>query len=332
MDTYEESSTDPAGVTDGKRAGSGRPAATAEHPRPTVGGTAGNVVRGGLIGLAETIPGVSGGTVALVTGIYERLIGSGKALTDAPKALAGKESVGTAMRRVDWWLLLPVAVGMLLVVFTLAGTMESFVTNQPVASKALFMGMIAASIAVPLQELRHGAMKPPGMRGKAVAVFVLFAVATFWLTSMPTNTVTEPPLWAVFLAASVAICALVLPGVSGSFFLLVVGLYAPTMAAVDQRNIPYMLAFAAGALVGIVLFVRILEWLLAHKHTLTLVAMSGLLLGSLRALWPWQGESNELLPVGSDWPMALGLFVLGAAIVGVVAWLQSRFSERETVA
>lgn len=320
MNTHEATST--AAPADSDAAG---------HPRPTPAGTAGNVVRGGLIGLAETIPGVSGGTVALVTGIYERLIGSGKALTDVPKALLGKGGAGkdrgAALRGVDWWLLIPVAIGMLAVVFTMAGPMESFVTNQPVASKALFMGMIAASIIVPLQELRHGAMKPPGMRGKAVAVFVFFAVATLWLTSLPTAAVTEPPLWLVFIAASVAICALVLPGVSGSFFLLVIGLYAPTMAAVDQRNIPYMVTFMLGALVGIVLFVRLLEWLLEHKHTLTLVAMAGLLLGSLRALWPWQGEDNEMLRAGSDWPMALGLFVLGAAIVGVVAWVQARFSE-----
>ena len=300
------------------------------RPRPTPAGTAGNVVRGGLIGLAETVPGVSGGTVALVTGIYERLIASGKAITDLPKSLFGKG--GDAARRIDWWLLIPAAIGMLAVVFTMAGPMESFVTNQPVASKALFMGMIAASIIVPFQELRDGAMKPPGMRGKAVAVFVFFAVATFWLTSLPSAAPTEPPLWLVFIAASIAICALVLPGVSGSFFLLVIGLYAPTMAAVDQFNIPYMATFMLGALVGIVLFVRLLEWLLEHKHTLTLVAMAGLLLGSLRALWPWQGEDNEMLRAGSDWPMALGLFVLGAAIVGVVAWVQARFSSPEHVA
>ena len=84
-------------------------------------------------------------------------------------------------------------------------------------------------------------------------------------------------------------------------------------------------------LLGIVLFVRLLEWLLEHKHTVTLVAMAGLLLGSLRALWPWQAEDGSMLRVGDDWPMALGLFMLGAFIVGVVAWVQHRFSEPEDV-
>ncbi|MFC3849603.1 DUF368 domain-containing protein [Corynebacterium hansenii] len=332
MDTNEN--TRPAG---GRRTGRApapvdAPGTNTDPRPPTAVGTVANVVRGGLIGLAETIPGVSGGTVALVTGIYPRLIASAKNITEIPKAMVTKGDWRAAARKVDWWLLLPVAFGMVAIVFSLAGIMESFVTGQPVASKALFMGMIAASVIVPFQEIRPGALERPGMRGKAIATFVLFAVGTFWLTSLPQASGTgEPALWMVFLAASVAICALVLPGVSGSFFLLVVGLYAPTMAAVDQRNFAYLGTFMLGALVGIVLFVRLLEWLLEHKHTVTLVAMAGLLLGSLRALWPWQDGDGTMLAAGDDWPKALGLFVLGAAIVGVVAWLQRRFSEQEPV-
>ncbi|MEJ5920675.1 MULTISPECIES: DUF368 domain-containing protein [unclassified Corynebacterium] len=303
---------------------------TTDFPRPTPGNVLGNTVRGGLIGLAETIPGVSGGTVALVTGIYERLIGSAKNITDVPTHI-GKPSMGSALRRIDWMLLIPVAIGMLAVVFTMAGPMESFVTNQPVASRALFLGMIAVSVLIPFQELKPGAMKRPGMQGKAIAVFVFFAVMTFWLTSLPSAAPTNPSLWMVFIAASIAICALVLPGVSGSFFLLVVGLYAPTMAAVDQRNFAYLGTFMAGALVGIVLFVRALEWMLEKHHTLTLVAMAGLLLGSLRALWPWQSETNEMLRAGSDWPMAAGLFLLGGAIVAIVAVVQRYFSKDDAI-
>ena len=308
------------------------PAVNTDPRPPTPAGTAANVVRGGLIGLAETIPGVSGGTVALVTGIYERLIASAKNITELPKDAVTKGDWRATARKIDWWLLLPVAVGMLAVVFSLAGIMESFVTDQPVASKALFMGMIAMSVLIPFQEIRPGALERPGMRGKVIAIFVSFAVATFWLTSLPQATAsTDPSLWIVFFAASIAICALVLPGVSGSFFLLVAGLYAPTMAAVDQRDFAYLGVFMLGALLGIVLFVRLLEWLLEHKHTVTLVAMAGLLLGSLRALWPWQAEDGSMLRVGDDWPMALGLFMLGAFIVGVVAWVQHRFSEPEDV-
>ena len=329
MDTNENTRTAPRSRVPAPVDG---PAVNTDPRPPTPAGTAANVVRGGLIGLAETIPGVSGGTVALVTGIYERLIASAKNITELPKDAVTKGDWRATARKIDWWLLLPVAVGMLAVVFSMAGIMESFVTGQPVASKALFMGMIAMSVLIPFQEIRPGALERPGMRGKVIAIFVSFAVATFWLTSLPQATAsTDPSLWIVFFAASIAICALVLPGVSGSFFLLVAGLYAPTMAAVDQRDFAYLGVFMLGALLGIVLFVRLLEWLLEHKHTVTLVAMAGLLLGSLRALWPWQAEDGSMLRVGDDWPMALGLFMLGAFIVGVVAWVQHRFSEPEDV-
>lgn len=301
-----------------------------EIPKPTAGSTVGNIIRGGLIGLAETIPGVSGGTVALVTGIYGRLIESAKNITDLPKAIA-KGNLTAALRRIDWWLLIPVFIGMVATVFSLAGTMESFVTNQPVASRSLFLGMILASVAIPFQEIKPGALDRPGMRSKAIAVFVAFAVGLFLLTSLPKAEATNPPLWLVLIAASIAICALVLPGVSGSFFLLVIGLYAPTLQAVDQRNFVYLGVFALGALLGIVLFVRFLEWMLDHHHTLTLVAMSGLLLGSLRALWPWQGENNEMLRVGSDWPMALGLMIVGIIVVGIVAAAQRYFTKTDAM-
>lgn len=296
------------------------------HPPLTVGAFIGNAVRGALIGIAETIPGVSGGTLALITGIYERLISSAKFLTDIPKELVTGGDWRAALRRVDWWLLIPLALGMATVVFSVAGLMETFVTDHQIASRSLFFGMILASVIVPFQETRPGELDRPGMRGKAAAVFIAFAVALFWVTSIPSADPSDPSLILVFLAASIAVCALALPGVSGSFFLLLVGLYAPTMAAIDNLDIPYLVTFMCGAVIGIALFVRFLEWLLECHHALTLVAMAGLLLGSLRALWPWQGEDGSLLGVGPEWPMALGLMVLGAAIVSVVAWAQVHFS------
>ena len=149
----------------------------------------------------------------------------------------------------------------------------------------------------------------------------------FVLTSLPRGEVGDPSLIVVFFAAAVAVCALVLPGVSGSFFLLVIGLYAPTLAAVDDRDVSYLAVFAVGAAVGLASFVQVLEWLLRTHHTLAMVGAAGLLLGSLRALWPWQDPDNgAALPIGDDWPGALALFVLGAAIVAVVAGVQRRLA------
>jgi putative membrane protein len=292
--------------------------------RPPTADLLGNVVRGGLIGAAETIPGVSGGTVALVTGIYHRMIASAKHLTDVPRTMVGKSDWRASLRQVDWWLLLPVAAGMVIAVFALAGLMESFVSDQPIYSRALFMGMIAMSVAVPFIEIERGALRSTRAKSRAFVLFVLSAAAVFALTSLPRREFDDPPLLIVAAAAAIAVCALVLPGVSGSFFLLVVGLYAPTMAAIDDRNLQYLAVFAIGALIGLVTFVRVLEWLLERHHTAAMVAAGGLLLGSLRALWPWQTDTGGLLGVGDGWPLALVLFLVGAAVVGVVALVQRK--------
>ncbi|MDH3012375.1 MULTISPECIES: DUF368 domain-containing protein [Gordonia] len=300
------------------------PPADNPSPRPSAVTVASDVGRGALIGVAETIPGVSGGTVALITGIYDRLIATAKAATTFPaRRLRGVRSDDA--NRVDWWLMVPVLAGMAIAVFSIAGVMEGFVTEQPVYSQALFIGMIAVSVAIPFQEIPRGTFTTTSSKLPAVLTFVMMAVLVFVLTSLPRSEVSDPPLVAVFFAASVAVCALVLPGVSGSFFLLVIGLYAPTLAAVDDRDLMYLGVFAAGAVVGLASFVQALEWLLRTHHSLAMVGAAGLLLGSLRALWPWQDPADGApMPIGDDWPGALGMFVLGAAIVGAVALVQRR--------
>lgn len=292
---------------------------TDELPRPTVGGIIYNAVRGGLIGLAELIPGVSGGTVALITGVYERVLDSGNRLISAVKTLVvgpdRRQGFIAECKRVDWWLLIPMLIGMAAMVLSLAGVMAAFVTNTPTLSRGLFMGMVAASVAVPLLMIDRRSVRRERLWVYAL-VFVAVAVAAFLLTSSGAGAVIQqPPLWMVFCAAAVAICALALPGVSGSFFLLVVGLYAPTLNAIHTRDLGYIAVFGFGALTGLALFIRALHWLLEHHHTVTMVAMSGLLLGSLRALWPWQGSDGGLLSPGNDAVVVGGLALVGVGIV-----------------
>lgn len=272
------------------------------------------------MGMAELVPGVSGGTVALVTGIYPKLLASGDGVVKAAKALVlGPNRVGgtkAALRDVDWTLLVPLAVGMVGIVATLAGVMEHFVTTQPEIARGLFAGMVAASIAVPIRMARshHG-----GSSAFGVALVLIAAVVAFVLSGLSGGgDVTNPPLYVVFLAAMVAICALALPGVSGSYLLLVMGLYAPTLTAVDERNLGYIAVFGFGAVTGISLFVHLLNRLLRDHGWATLLVMSGLMIGSLRALWPWQTEDLAAQAPGDNWPLVIGMFVLGAAIVSAV--------------
>lgn len=290
-----------------------------------------NMVRGGLIGMAELVPGVSGGTIALVTGVYERVLHQANLFLDATKKLPKDRKAAFAQyKTLDWLLLLPMLVGMAAVVLSLAGVMESFVTDKPVHSRALFFGMVLLSLTVPIgmtdkEDARR--RLPMALLGLVVA-----AVATFFLTGVTSAPQSDPNLLWVFVAAAIAVCALVLPGVSGSFFLLAVGLYSATMAAVDDRNLVYLGVFFLGAITGIVCFVRLLEYLLNNHRTITLFVMTGLMLGSLRALWPWQDGDANLQAPGEHLGAAIGLFLLGAVIVVVMLAAEKASSAKATQA
>ncbi|MEL0261217.1 MAG: DUF368 domain-containing protein, partial [Aquiluna sp.] len=251
-----------------------------------------NLLRGLLIGTAEVIPGVSGGTIALIVGIYERIISSANHAVQAfVFVLRGKfQQAKQEIKEMDWGLLIPVLAGMLLAIFAAAAALEPLLESQPEVMRGLFAGLIAASIAIPLRLVG---------RDKSIAAWIVAASAAglaFLLTSLPKSGQAEANLLAVFLVAAIAVCALVLPGVSGSYVLLALGFYAPTIAAVNDRDFGYLGVFVLGAVVGLGLFAKVLNWLLTNHHQLTLMAMAGLMLGSLRALWPWQVGDQLLQP------------------------------------
>lgn len=300
---------------------------TPAHPRPTPLGLIANIIRGMLIGMAELVPGISGGTVALVTGVYERLIASASHTVSAARmAVSGRLGDAKAeVRKVDWWLIGPLLLGMGAIVVTMAGILKDFVENEPMVSRSLFDGLVLASVSVPLLMIPTEQWRGAGRKVGAVFLIVAAAAAAFVASGLPGNEVGEVNLVFVFLAAAVAICALVLPGVSGSYFLLTVGLYSVTLTAVEERDLVYIAVFGAGAVVGLASFVKLLQHLLTTHRMVTLLVMTGLMLGSLRALWPWQTEDREILPVGTDWPLALGLAALGVVVVAVLVAVEARF-------
>ncbi len=292
-----------------------------------------DLARGFLIGSAELVPGVSGGTVALVTGVYEQLIASASHVVGAARVAvtgpARRARAMTELRRTDWRLVIPVLLGMATAVLTIAGVMSAFVTEHPEHARGLFFGLVAASVLVPIS------MLPPARRPVLYDVgLVVVAVATAYalIGLAGGGTTSDPSLLVVFIAAAVAICALVVPGVSGSFLLLAVGLYTVTLEAVDERNLVFISVFGAGAAFGLASFVQLLAYFLREHRRTTLVVMTGLMVGSLRALWPWQqadsGASDSapgtllapISPVGG--PVAL--MVLGVVIVLILVWIQTR--------
>ncbi len=300
-------------------------AAPADTALPRHRNPLGNLLRGALIGVVETVPGVSGGTVALVTGIYDELIEAGHRITAAARRLVtGPERVVGAreqLRGVNWLLVLPLLVGMAAAVLTVAGPVTGLVEDHPETMRALFLGLVAGSVLVPVR-LSGGAW-----RGAELGLFALGAVGGLLLTSLPSTSL-EPSPWVVAPAAAIAVCALVLPGVSGSFLLLSVGLYQPTLQAVDQRDLGYIAWFGLWALVGLVVIVKLMRILLTRHHRGTMVVLAGVMIGALRSLWPWQDASGALQGPGADWPLMLLLALVGVVAVQLLVLVESRLAAR----
>ncbi|MEU7564456.1 DUF368 domain-containing protein [Streptomyces fradiae] len=287
-----------------------------------------NMLRGSLIGAAEAVPGISGGTVALITGVYEKLIGGAGHLTsaarmavaDLPRGKGGARAAAEA-RKVDWGVVLPLLVGMAVALVLAAKLIAPLVEEHPQYSYAVFFGLVLASLWVPYSS--------SGRPWRPIDYLIGLVVAAggFLLTGLPPSQVPTHPL-IVAAAGAVAICALVLPGVSGSFLLLTLGLYEPTIEAVNQRDFGYLSAFALGCLVGLALFVKLLKWLLEHYHHMTLVVMTGLMAGSLRALWPWQDDDRALLAPSGAVGVTAALAAVGALVVVVVLVVEIRAQKR----
>ena len=244
--------------------------------------TAGLVARGLAIGAADLVPGVSGGTVALVTGIYGRLVASiGAAASGVGRLVTGNPAGAVqAFRRIDWRFLIPVVAGAGASVAALARVVEGLLRDHPVRTAAMFFGLIAGAIVVAWWLIRT----PRVVHAAMAAIIGAGAFVLFGLRGAAVN----DPRWHVFAAAgALAICAFILPGVSGSFLLLAIGMYQHVLGAVTDLQAGPLLSFAAGAAAGLGGFSKLLEWLLERYHDLVVAAMVGLMIGSFRILWPW---------------------------------------------
>lgn len=271
------------------------------------------------MGSADAVPGVSGGTMALIMGIYEQLLAAiSSGFRMILGAATGKGTAARAhFREIDWGFILPLVTGIAIAIGIASIFVPDLLESYPIESKALFLGLVAASLAVPWSRIAA-----PG--SSAVLTALAFAVPAFILSGLPSGTIDNPALPIVFAAAAVAICAMILPGVSGSFLLLVLGMYEPTLEAVRNLDLSYVLVFTIGAIVGLGSFATLLRRLLLRHHDRTMAALVGLMLGSLRALWPWQTVDRDLLSPGDNVIGAIALVAIGFVIVTVIQRSGSR--------
>lgn len=285
---------------------------------------------GFLMGSADIVPGVSGGTVALVLGIYERLVADIRQGARAASLLIRLELRDgvRALRHVGWSFLLPLLAGIATAVVTLATGLEHLLETEPVLLSAAFSGLIVGSVAVSLTEVREH-------RAATVAVMAASAVATFLLLGLRTGRFEDPSLLIVFGSGALAVCAMILPGVSGSFILLMIGLYEFVLGAVSGRELVTIAVVGAGAIAGLGTFSTLLNWLLRRFHDIVLAALIGLMIGSLRVLWPWPagedgvGDTALGAPVSGEVLPAVGLAVVGVVLVVLVAGAARALSEAD---
>lgn len=290
------------------------------------------VLRGFAMGSADVVPGVSGGTVALVLGIYERLITNIHQGATAIKDLLRRDgrAFAEALRRVEWVWLLSLLVGVALAVLTLAGVIEHQLDENPVEISALFFGLIVGSVVVSWRLVRS-------VDAAGISVMLAVALAFFLLLGLRTDTgstdaeVVTAPLWAFFLAGSLAICAMILPGISGAFILVLLGMYGEVLGAVNDRDVVVLAVFLLGCVTGLALFSTLLNWLLRTHHDRVLAVMIGLMLGSLRVLWPWpEGAASTRLEAPTEQVIVPVLLALaGCAVVLAVEWVNLRRQRQE---
>lgn len=273
------------------------------------------------MGSADVVPGVSGGTIAVLVGIYERLV---HAISMASRALGNvlrlrfREALAR-LREIDWALIVPLLIGIAAAILLLAGVISNLLETQPVAMAGLFTGLVAASAWVAWRMIRQP-------NGTTAVVMLAVALATFFLLGLKGGEVLEPSWLVIFGSGAIAICAMILPGISGSFLLLMLGMYDFIISAVDERDLPVMGIFALGCIVGLALFSQVLDWSLAKHHDIVVAAMVGLMIGSFRVLWPWPNgvDSTELGTPLDNWWVAVGLGLLAAAVVIILTLMFER--------
>ena len=238
------------------------------------------VLKGMGMGAADVVPGVSGGTIAFIVGIYEELIDSIKSINAGSLKLLITGKIGAFWKAINANFLLSIVAGIGISIFSLAKLITYLLVYHPILVWAFFFGLVLASTWFVSKDIRR-------WNWKTVLSFIVGAVAAYYITiATPAETPTN--LFFIFLCGAIAICAMILPGISGSFILVLLGKYFYIMEAVKTFNIPVMLVFICGAAIGITSFSRILSYALRKFHDITIAVLGGFMLGSLNKVWPWK--------------------------------------------
>jgi putative membrane protein len=322
-----------------------------EKPQRNIKDYAGLTLRGMAMGASDIVPGVSGGTMALILGIYEELIDSIRTIgRPALWRAAVRFKIKELFEIVNWQFLLAVGLGIFMAILILARPLEWMLVNQPVYLWSFFFGLVVASAYTVSKRI-------PKWNIKLLLTMIMGTIAAFIIVGLvPAQT--PDTWWFLILSGALASCAMILPGLSGAFILFILGKYATVLAAVNNRDIVTIGLIGIGAAVGLVTFAQVLSWLFKRHHDYTIAVLIGLMLGSLRKLWAWKEDVAWLLDEAGEFildshgeiqvikqinilpdvstttaitetGLAVGLAILGAVLVLLIDWYAQKKEKAE---
>ncbi|KJY82120.1 membrane protein [Vibrio galatheae] len=253
-------------------------------------------LKGMAMGAADVVPGVSGGTIAFITGIYDTLLESIRRINPSVISIVRREGFKAAFQHINGLFLIALFGGVLTSIATLAKLISWLLATHPIPIWSFFFGLILVSVFHMLKQIEHKSLSR--------LLFLLLGIGFAYSITVLNPLQLEPSSINVLLAGGIAICAMILPGISGSFILLLIGMYTPVLTAVKSADITILALFLTGCVLGLLSFSHVLSWLLKRFRDLTLVFLTGLMLGTLPKIWPWKetitwrtNSSGEQVPL-----------------------------------
>ncbi|MFI3319838.1 MAG: DUF368 domain-containing protein [Rikenellaceae bacterium] len=285
-------------------------------------------LKGMAMGAADVVPGVSGGTIAFITGIYTELINSIKSVNLATIKLLVTFQFGKLLKAVNAPFLAALFLGVGISVFSLARVITYLLEHHPILVWSFFLGLIIASSYSMSKEVKSWKLS------SWISFIVGVAFAYYITVATPAQTPESLPF--IFLCGAIAICAMILPGISGSFILLLMGKYHHIMDAIKSLDLTIIAVFGAGAAIGIVLFSNVLSFLLSRYKDITIALLTGIMVGSINKVWPWKEiymlndveMTRNIAPNELILP-AIGLMILGAVLVLAMEYIARLSSKTE---
>jgi len=273
------------------------------------------------MGAADVVPGVSGGTIAFISGIYEELLESINAVNLKALKILRKEGFKKMWESINGNFLLSLVLGIGISIISLAKLIRWLLENKPILVWSFFFGLVLASVIYVGRQIKS-------WNFLTVFALIIGGIVAYYITILPPMANGTSSSLFMFFAGSLAICAMILPGISGSFILLLLGAYKPALDAIHDKDFKTIFILIAGAIVGLLTFSRLLKWMFDKYHNITLAVLTGFIIGSLNKIWPWKRvieseminnklkiiEEKSISPFAYDGNPEIGWAILLAAI------------------